>query len=347
MKKTFWGYDITETDEVIDSLRSQNDVLSAKLINLNMELSALKESGALTASAPKSTPTMPMPEIRSSISDEERRELEALRSTNQKLMDENNRLNSEMASVMTELGGIKAELDSAKTELINTKSELMGTKAELNSGRREMKDVGQLCLKAYSDMEEMKADVSGEMQAQIHKFSSITTEAGLKMAEALENIRNAKVQTTEYLISSYEAMLENLEVFVTQSNNIESTLSPIEEVKSDLVQRVHEMMNQSSTEMKKWLPEDYAYGGCVEGPDKDTRNLPPLLTKAIHNLRKYSSDPVRSSSMTTQALPEEPVPEVQPIAKDLESQPSSVAPAINKVIGIDTKVKAKDIFGKY
>lgn len=36
MKKTFWGYDVREADEVIDSLRSQNSILSSKLTKLNM-----------------------------------------------------------------------------------------------------------------------------------------------------------------------------------------------------------------------------------------------------------------------------------------------------------------------
>ena len=43
MKKTFWGYDVREADEVIDSLRSQNSILSSKLTKLNMELAAKSE----------------------------------------------------------------------------------------------------------------------------------------------------------------------------------------------------------------------------------------------------------------------------------------------------------------
>ena len=52
MKKSFWGYDIRETDEVLDSLRSQNDILASKVTKLNMELSAWQEKSLAASSAP-------------------------------------------------------------------------------------------------------------------------------------------------------------------------------------------------------------------------------------------------------------------------------------------------------
>ena len=65
MKKTFWGYDVREADEVIDSLRSQNSILSSKLTKLNMELAAKSE--------------METPAPAAAVPEDMRRELEELR----------------------------------------------------------------------------------------------------------------------------------------------------------------------------------------------------------------------------------------------------------------------------
>lgn len=64
MKKTFWGYDVREADEVIDSLRSQNSILSSKLTKLNMELAAKSE--------------METPAPAAAVPEDMRRELEEL-----------------------------------------------------------------------------------------------------------------------------------------------------------------------------------------------------------------------------------------------------------------------------
>ena len=94
MKKTFWGYDVREADEVIDSLRNQNSVLSSKLTKLNMELAAKSEAEAPVKAVPEDV----------------RRELEKLRAEKAELTARAARLREEARELRRQI----AALDRAK-----------------------------------------------------------------------------------------------------------------------------------------------------------------------------------------------------------------------------------------
>ena len=95
MKKTFWGYDVREADEVIDSLRSQNSILSSKLTKLNMELAAKSE--------------METPAPAAAVPEDMRRELEELRAANAELTARAARLQEEAQKLHGKIGALERE----------------------------------------------------------------------------------------------------------------------------------------------------------------------------------------------------------------------------------------------
>ena len=99
MKKTFWGYDVREADEVIDSLRSQNSILSSKLTKLNMELAAKSE--------------METPAPAAAVPEDMRRELEELRAANAELTARAARLQEEAQKLHGKIGALEREKESA------------------------------------------------------------------------------------------------------------------------------------------------------------------------------------------------------------------------------------------
>jgi len=42
MKKSIWGYNISETDTLVDSLQNQNDLMTTEISSLSMNLNSVK-----------------------------------------------------------------------------------------------------------------------------------------------------------------------------------------------------------------------------------------------------------------------------------------------------------------
>lgn len=132
MKKTFWGYDVREADEVIDSLRSQNSILSSKLTKLNMELAAKSE--------------METPAPAAAVPEDMRRELEELRAANAELTARAARLQEEAQKLQrAKSAALEREKESAPYGI----------------------NVGPIYARAYENVEKIRAELIEEMQERI------------------------------------------------------------------------------------------------------------------------------------------------------------------------------------
>lgn len=331
MKKSFWGYDIRETDEVLDSLRSQNDILASKVTKLHMELSALQEK----AQAPV-TPDADDPAAR-----EQRQERETLRQQKQQLEEEMSRLRAEWAADTArrdeEAALLRAELEQAKAN--------RGT-------QREVENIGQIYLKAYEDMEQMRADVAADVDAQVEEYAGLIQETNRQMQEAMAALCEAKEETVRQLVESYEQMLENLEAFAKSGQALEEQLPVLGTIQNRLLLKKEAMMKRSRNTAKGYVPSEILpeVEPQPEPETPESTGLPPLLFRAIQETHRRRPA-LEEAATPAKETPEEAKTDTEslesPANLPAEERPTEERSAVGAApLIINTHVKAKDVFGK-
>ena len=250
MKKTFWGYDVREADEVIDSLRSQNSILSSKLTKLNMELAAKSE--------------METPAPAAAVPEDMRRELEELRAANAELTARAARLQEEAQKLHGKIGALEREKESAPYGI----------------------NVGPIYARAYENVEKIRAELIEEMQERIQEYAAVLTEADGQLRASLEQMAVVKEETTRQLVESYEAMLENLEDFAGQGQQMAGALPEVSAICEDLTEKMNALFTATLQEEREQIPEEFRPAEEPEEEPEENAALPPLLLNALRSFRE-------------------------------------------------------------
>ena len=285
MKKTFWGYDVREADEVIDSLRSQNSILSSKLTKLNMELAAKSE--------------METPAPAAAVPEDMRRELEELRAANAELTARAARLQEEAQKLHGKIGALEREKESAPYGI----------------------NVGPIYARAYENVEKIRAELIEEMQERIQEYAAVLTEADGHLRQ---------------LVESYEAMLENLEDFAGQGQQMAGALPEVSAICEDLTEKMNALFTATLQEEREQIPEEFRPAEEPEEEPEENAALPPLLLNALRSFREERRE-------KEPAAPEERAD--TPVVPASTAVKKPTAPLIAPLV-VDTRVKARDVFGK-
>lgn len=300
MKKTFWGYDVREADEVIDSLRSQNSILSSKLTKLNMELAAKSE--------------METPAPAAAVPEDMRRELEELRAANAELTARAARLQEEAQKLHGKIGALEREKESAPYGI----------------------NVGPIYARAYENVEKIRAELIEEMQERIQEYAAVLTEADGQLRASLEQMAVVKEETTRQLVESYEAMLENLEDFAGQGQQMAGALPVVSAICEDLTEKMNALFTATLQEEREQIPEEFRPAEEPEEEPEENAALPPLLLNALRSFREERRE-------KEPAAPEERAD--TPVVPASTAVKKPTAPLIAPLV-VDTRVKARDVFGK-
>lgn len=265
MRKTLWGYHVEETDDMIDSLQSQIELLTARVTNLNTELA--EKNARMNEAEP---------------SRDNSGESEALRAECDRLKNENQQLKAALA-------------DQPKDH----------TKEQSETAR-----VGEICRRAYEDMEAMKQQTAEEMASYIQRFNAYTSETNQKLQQAMEGMQDAKAQAHEIFLLSAEAILENYEVIEQENNKFHQELAALNEQKQEAIRKTEKLI-ETFTQKQEFIAVDGDKGSADTGSEEE--NPPSRLERALSHKEKKLA-PVSNGS--------------------------------SRIIGVNTHVKKNDIFGE-
>lgn len=221
MKKTFWGYDVREADEVIDSLRSQNSILSSKLTKLNMELAAKSE--------------METPAPAAAVPEDMRRELEELRAANAELTARAARLQEEAQKLHGKIGALEREKESAPYGI----------------------NVGPIYARPMKTWRKSARSSLRRCRSGFQEYAAVLTEADGQLRASLEQMAVVKEETTRQLVESYEAMLENLEDFAGQGQQMAGALPEVSAICEDLTEKMNALFTATLQEEREQIPEEF------------------------------------------------------------------------------------------
>lgn len=300
MKKSVLGYNKEQTDRLIDSLQNQNDELTAKVAKLTMELA----SGELGAAAtPETDEVVKELNLRIEALETEKNELAA---SLEVLRDENAQLTYKIQSLENSLlhPAQTVEVDSAETET-----------------------PGEICARAYADMQNMKSEIAEEIRGKVGACSEVITESNAKMREAV-------LKTQE----SYSALINS---FAQQLDDIFGQLSVIEEGNKNICETLADP-SEIADEMLQKIDAVFVEPEVLEEPVEPTP-VDRLKEKYFSkNLDPQKSE--KSTAATAEKAIEDTVaqgPRIVPVERK-EEKTASVSQA--PIITVHTNIAKDDIF---
>ncbi|MEG2377219.1 MAG: hypothetical protein RSC43_02555, partial [Clostridia bacterium] len=249
MKKALWGYNVSEVNDTIEFLESQNESLSGKVTKLSMELAANVEQRNLMENQHADTTTA------------DTSELNALRAKVQPLEKENEQLSAKIKQITTELEQLKSE----KRQNLNKSTTVQDSD--------DLQVVGAICQAAYADMALVKQQASDEVYKFADKFAMQADKSAEHVRETIAQIENVKKIARESFLSSVEDILMQFEVFTNEVADLDGAFSGISAVKEELQKCVVTLSDDihTSENAEQANTEDDAYA-----------DLPPILAKAMY-----------------------------------------------------------------
>ena len=192
MRRALWGYHVEETNDMIDSLQSQIELLTARVTNLNTEL-AEKNSQIREAK----------------LNPEDSGELEALRSESERLRVENQRLKEALSKKEEAYTKEKSEAEQAgeicKQAYGDMEAMKLRVAAEMEAYVRMFNDyTAETDLKLRQVVEDLQ-----EAKARAHEIFLISAESILENYEAME-------QENEKFYGELEALNEQRQTAVRE-----------------------------------------------------------------------------------------------------------------------------------
>lgn len=215
MKKSFWGYNTKHADDLINAMQDKNDILTAKIARLTMQLSAAdnSETEALKAK---------VGELEQTVSEMKRQE-EALRAS----LDEANHKN--------------ALLKQECVDLLKKIDELHKS----DDNKDAIERIGSLYMKAYSDGEKLQKTVAEEMKARVETCARIVAGFNNQMRQAVIDAQNVYDDMISSLADRLDTIFTSLSVIDNGNEALEQTLPTPEEIEKDLKSSLDEMTRQN------------------------------------------------------------------------------------------------------
>ena len=174
------------------------------------------------------------------------------------------------------------------------------------------------------------------MQERIQEYAAVLTEADGQLRASLEQMAVVKEETTRQLVESYEAMLENLEDFAGQGQQMAGALPEVSAICEDLTEKMNALFTATLQEEREQIPEEFRPAEEPEEEPEENAALPPLLLNALRSFREERRE-------KEPAAPEERAD--TPVVPASTAVKKPTAPLIAPLV-VDTRVKARDVFGK-
>ena len=271
MKKGFWGYNVAEADQLIDSLQNKNDILTTKVTDLTMQLDQLNKKMAEAEQQ-----QLPVKEV---LKQEE----------------------------------FECRLRQAELENQELRRQLGEARASGAAQANTDGLVGQLCERAYRDMEHMKKETAQEIQRQVEAYAKQVEGSNQELRKVMANVETAYEDTAAYLSDFVRQLYEGLKAVKDGGLHMEETCRAAEAVAGSLKARVSAELSGEKT------PEPEPRQEAAE--QKSTlENTLELLSESLQKAKAAETDSL-------------PAMEGGRVARK------------NRVIGIHTNVKPNDVLG--
>lgn len=295
MKKKLFGYDVRETDEMIEYLQSQNDSLTAKLTNMSMKLSAQKEKIETTGS----------------LTDSQRIELKAAaesakeaKETAQAQARESAAAAKELEKKANELSYRLAETEKKLRAAALENEKLKARNTELSSSvfsqKSELEQVGVICRRAYADMVTVQDQSTEQMKGYVDEFSDKAAAANEKMRSAAEGIILAKERARAAFIAAAEEILTNFDAIAESSGSLTDMMQPVDNIRFELMEKIDKMVEDSKINAFSANTPSYDIPVAqeeAEEPEAPYPDLPPLLSRALIDDESSSSSSKNATSV--------------------------------------------------
>lgn len=246
MKKSFWGYNVAETEDMLESMQNQCDLMTTRIATLTMELNSVKEelerrnedAKSLRHSEQQNT------ELKQKITD--------LENTNASLSRRND----------TKLNSLVIENEALTKKLLKLESALPEkAPAHTSSG-----SVGAICERAYRDMDRMKRETAAEVKQTVNNFSDIIGDANANIRYALSDVKEEYTAMVNQLTESFRNMLESFETVESYRKQMEEKMLPVEQITSGLKVKIDSLVDNSLTDdICDTPPEEISF--VAEKPD--------------------------------------------------------------------------------
>lgn len=251
MKKSLFGYDVSEVDQSIEYYESQIEILTAKLSHLNAEivakdeiienLESLNNKGAGTG--------VDITSFKKRIAN--------LEEINKKSADENTALFNENENLKRQIAELERQL----------------------KGNESITDVGKLCEEVYSDMALVKKRTAEEMQTYINTFVEITESHNKDISDSIEEIKRARDFAQNNFIDLVEEMLVKFSEMSGTSKGLELALKRLENAKNNLYNNVNKYLIPPEEDTEE-NPEE------AEDTFDDINLSAPILYSALSKRKK-------------------------------------------------------------
>jgi len=266
MKKIFWGYDPREVNESVEFLESQNESLNAKIANLNLEI--LSKNEQLAAKV----------EGVSNLSNDEKNELTSLRTKTENLNSENVRLQNECRTMLSKIESIEGKL------LEQPAASVDGAPAPAEN----LSQVGDLYQTVFSNISNVKQDVSDSMRKFILDYVSQLEASNKQLREVVSGIEEARAEARSTFIESAEVILEKFNILSDENVAMEEKFKDVDRIKEELYSKINSLAQ--NMEKKEETPEEKVVVEEVQP------KLPPFFAKALSEkkgnpeVRKFYDD---------------------------------------------------------
>lgn len=198
MKKSLFGYNIKETDNLFNSMQNHIDVLTGKITNLNAELAAKSNAAAMN--------------------EETERKIAQLQEKVNQLEKENNTLKRDLSIARSK---IELQLDSGT-------SANKPTEVQAVENNRKIENIGKIYLTAYEDAERIRKSAVEEANEYLKQFEEVKKEIKQKMTAILEEIRQQQSSMENALNETVQNIVKALGNFSVQSDLMSDKLEELE-----------------------------------------------------------------------------------------------------------------------
>jgi hypothetical protein len=231
MRKSLWGYNISDADALINSLQNQNDLMTTKITNLTLELNNIKEEMRKNTSGKVPSGTNESEEAFQKKIVELEKENELLKYQNEgkiaALEKENAFLSAQVSSRMPKQSVLEKPVETSN--LSNHSSAMIGT----------------LCERVYHDMEKMRRETASAMMSEIDNYTDTVAETNEKMHTAVSQIQEQYEEIVEQLSESVNKAFELFHSIEVNSEEMKNKILPIDNLSAELKLNVKKAVQTS------------------------------------------------------------------------------------------------------
>lgn len=204
VKKSLFGYNIKETDNLFNSMQNHIDVLTGKITNLNAELAAKNN-------------------VSVSNEDTERKIAQ--------LQEKINLLEKENSTLKRDLSAARSQIELRQVPAAGSTSK----EENIVDSNKKVESIGKIYLAAYEDAEKIKKNAVEEANVYLDRFDSIKKNTKQKMAATLDQIRYQQSHMEDVLNETVQNIVKALGDFGIQSDLM---LNKIEELEKSVAVKI-------------------------------------------------------------------------------------------------------------